>query len=427
MFISEEMQHKFSAAIWGKIPQSALNIYHQANARKGLNNPAPGGAEENFMSKLNAEQAVEASLQIGAANSEEISNLKESITNLEQAMAKSQTAGIAQGAADNARNGENYKAFMAFTRKGDVQAALSTGSDPDGGYAVPTVIDSQIETLLVNQSPMRTICNVVPITTPNYHKLVNLGGTASGWVGETDSRPETGTPSLAKLEPYMGEIYANPAATQQSLDDMGFDVESFLVDNIVEEFAVQEGTAFISGNGTKKPKGLLTYPTATTADASRAFGTLQYLISGDAAGFISATATASPADCLVNLIYSLKAGYRQGAVWLMNSNTLSVVSKFKDAVNGLPIWQRGLVEGQPSTLLGYSIVEDENMPDIGAGSLPIAFGNFKRGYTIVDRIGTKMLRDPYSNKPYVHFYTTKRIGGMLVNSQAIKLLKIAAS
>lgn len=429
MYISSnDLQNRMSAAVWARIPKTALDAYNEANAHEGLNNPAPGGAEENSMSnKVNADQAIEASLRLGAANSEEINNLKDSITNLEQALAKGQTAGIAQGGNSAARNSDHFKAFMAFARKGDIQAALSTSTDADGGYAVPQVLDNQIENLLVNQSPMRQLAQVITIGTPDYHKLVNLGGTASGWVGETDARPETGTPTLAKLVPYMGEIYANPAATQQSLDDMGFDVESFLVENIVEEFATQEGVAYITGNGTKKPKGLLAYPTATTADSTRAFGTLQHLVSGDAAGFVAATATVSPADCLVNLVYSLKAGYRQGACFLMNKNTLSVVSKFKDAVNGLPIWQRGLMDGQPSTLLGYPIFEDENMPDVGANALPIAFGNFKRGYTICDRIGTSMLRDPYSNKPYVHFYSTKRVGGMLVNSEAIKLLKIAAA
>lgn len=335
---------------------------------------------------------------------------------------------------ESAVSDEHRQAFNAFARKGkenglidiEIKAALSTGSDPDGGYAVPVVIDSEIEKLLIDLSPMRRICNVIQTTTPNYHKIVNVGGMTSGWVGETEVRPETDTPKLAKLTPYWGEIYANPAASQQSLDDMAFDVESFLTEGIVDEFAIQEGASLISGDGILKPKGLLTFPTATTSDATRDFGTLQYVKTGDASGFISASATASPADCLVNLIYSLRKGYRKGAVWLMNSNTLSIVSKFKSATEGLPIWQRGLAEGQPSTLLGYPIEEDENMPDVGADAFPIAFGNFKRAVTIVDRVGTRVLRDPYTNKPYVHFYATRRVGSLLNNSQAVKLLKVAA-
>jgi HK97 family phage major capsid protein len=329
---------------------------------------------------------------------------------------------------------EHLNAFNAFARKGkegnlldlEIKAALSTGSDPDGGYAVPVVIDNDIEKLLLDFSPMRRICNVIQTTTPNYHKLVNVGSMTSGWVGETAERPETTTPKLAKLTPYWGEIYANPAATQQSLDDMAFDVESFLTEGIVDEFSVQEGTSLISGDGLLKPKGLLTYPTATISDATRDFGTMQYVKTGAAAAFAPASATVSPADCLVNLVHSLRQGYRQGAVWLMNSNTLATVRKFKSATDGLPIWQQGLTEGQPSTLLGYPIEEDENMPDVAADAFPIAFGNFKRGMTIVDRVGTRVLRDPFSNKPYVHFYATRRVGSFLNNSQAIKLLKVAA-
>lgn len=329
---------------------------------------------------------------------------------------------------------DHAKAFEAFARRGidkglidlEIQASMSTGSDPDSGYAVTTVIDSEIEKMLLDQSPMRRICKVIQVGTPNYHKLVNKGGTTSGWVGETQARPETATPTLGKLTPFWGEIYANPAASQQSLDDVGFDVENWLAESIGDEFAEKEGAALITGSGILQPKGLLTFPTDTAADATRAFGTLQHIITGDAAGFKAATATVSPADCLVNLLYSVRRPYRQGAVWLMNSNTLSVVSKFKDAVNGLPIWQRGLAEGQPSTLLGYPIEEDENMSDIGAGALPIAFGNFKRAMTILDRTQTRILRDPYTNKPNVMFYATRRVGNFLNNSQAVKLLMISA-
>lgn len=346
---------------------------------------------------------------------------------------KNRAAFGAGGSFSGSAEQEAHKgAFLAFARKGiesglrdlEIQASMSTGSDPDGGYGVPTVIDSEIEKLLLDLSPMRRICKVIPVSTPDYKKLVNTGGLASGWVGETQERPETSTPQLALLTPFMGEIYANPAATQQSLDDMSFDVESFLQEGIADEFADQEGAAFITGNGILKPKGLLAYPTATTADATRPFGTLQYFKSGDASGFVTASATVSPADCLISLIYGVRKAYRKGSVFLMNSNTLSVISKFKDAVNGLPIWRQSLTEGQPSTLLGYPVEEDENMPDIGANAFPIAFGNFKRGFTIVDRMGTRVLRDAFTNKPYVHFYSTRRVGSFLNNSQAIKLLKI---
>ena len=308
----------------------------------------------------------------------------------------------------------------------EINAGMRTDNDPDGGYMVPSVLDEQIEKLVIAQSPMRQICTVKKIETPNYTKIVAKTGTASGWVGETDARDETGTPDLAALTPFLGEIYSNPAATQIQLDDAGFDVEAFLIDSIADEFSIQENTAFITGTGIKKPKGILSYDIATTADANRAFGTLQYVKTGDASGFKTASATVSPADCLVNLVYSVRQAYRQGAVWLMNGNTLGVISKFKDAVNGLPIWSRGLAEGQPSMLLGYPVIEAEDMPDVGANALPIAFGNFKRAFYIVDRMGTRMLRDPYTNKPWIHFYTTRRVGSFLNNSNAVKLLKIEA-
>lgn len=366
-------------------------------------------------------------------SSKTIDSIKSRVDGIELNLNR-QSLGGGGPVADPKVSDEHSTAFNAFARKGkesnlldlEIKAALSTGSDPDGGYAVPVVIDKDIEKLLLDFSPMRRICNVIQVTTPNYHKLVNVGSMTSGWVGETAARPETGTPQLAKLTPYWGEIYANPAATQQSLDDLAFDVESFLTEGIVDEFSVQEGTSLITGDGLLKPKGLLTYPTATTSDATRAFGTIQYVKTGAAAAFAPASATVSPADCLVNLVHSLRQGYRQGAVWLMNSNTLATVRKFKSATDGLPIWQQGLTEGQPSTLLGYPIEEDENMPDVAADVFPIAFGNFKRGMTICDRIGTRVLRDPFSNKPYVHFYATRRVGSFLNNSQAIKLLKIAA-
>jgi HK97 family phage major capsid protein len=168
------------------------------------------------------------------------------------------------------------------------------------------------------------------------------------------------------------------------------------------------------------------YPTAATADATRAFGTLEHVVTGEAAAFATPSATVSPADCLITLVYSLKAAYRQGAKFMMNKKTLAVVSKFKEAVNGEYIWRPSVVDGQPSLLLGYPVVENEDFPDVGAGALPIAFGNFKSGFCITDRIGLRLIRDSFTNKPYVHFYTTKRTGSMLTNSEDIKTLKVSA-
>jgi HK97 family phage major capsid protein len=292
----------------------------------------------------------------------------------------------------------------------------------DGGYAVPKEIDEIIDATLKGISPIRAIANVVRVGSAGYRKLVTQNGVTSGWASETATRPETATPTFDEIVPSFGELYANPAATQAMLDDAAFDVEGWLADEIATEFAKAEGAAFVNGNGTNKPRGFLQAPTAATTDATRPFGTLQYVASGAAGAFIAS----NPQDKLVELMHALRAPYRQGASWVMNASTLSTIRKFK-TTDGAFIWQPGMAAGQPDTLLGYPVVEAEDMPDIAANSLSIAFGNFKAGYLIAERTETNILRDPYSNKPYVHFYATKRLGGAVTNSEAIKLMKFAAS
>ncbi len=292
----------------------------------------------------------------------------------------------------------------------------------DGGYAVPREIDAQIDATLKGISPIRAIANVVQVGSAGYRKLVTQNGVASGWAAETAARPETATPLFNEIVPSFGDLYANPAASQAMLDDAQFDVEGWLAGEIATEFAKAEGSAFVGGNGTNKPKGFLTYATAATLDAVRPFGTLQYVPSGAAADFIAT----NPQDRLLDLVHSLRAPYRQGAVWVMNSTTLAKIRKFK-TTDGAFIWQPGLVTGQPDSLLGYPVVESEDMPDVNANTLPIAFGNFKAGYLIAERAEISILRDPYVNKPFVHFYATKRVGGAVSNSEAIKVMKIAVS
>jgi HK97 family phage major capsid protein len=261
---------------------------------------------------------------------------------------------------------------------------------------------------------------VVRVGSAGYRKLVTQNGVTSGWAAETATRPETGTPTFNEIVPSFGDLYANPAATQAMLDDAAFDVEAWLADEIASEFAKAEGAAFISGNGINRPRGFLTAPVANTNDATRPFGTLQYVPTGVAGGF----ATTNPQDKLVELVHAVRAPYRQGASWVMNASTLSIIRRFKTS-DGAFIWQPGLAAGQPDMLMGYPVIEAEDMPDISANSLSIAFGNFKAGYLIAERSETNILRDPYSNKPYVHFYATKRIGGALINSAAIKLMRFS--
>ncbi|MFN7176751.1 MAG: phage major capsid protein [Thermaurantiacus sp.] len=329
------------------------------------------------------------------------------------------------GAAPTAPSGET--AFGArYLRKG-LESGLelkrfSISNGAEGGLAVPLEIDAVIEQQLRSMSPIRQIANVVKVGSSSYRKLVAVGGFASGWVSDVAPRPETATPSFVEVAPPMGELYANPAASQSMLDDAMFDVEGWLAREIAAEFARAEGVAFVSGTGTSQPKGFLTYPTAATGDATRPWGTIQHVPSG-AAGAFPGT---NPADRLVDLVHALRTPYRQGASWVMNSNTLSVIRKFKDST-GAFIWQPGLGDGQPATLFGYPVIEVDAMPDIGANALAIAFGQFASAYLVAERGETAVLRDPYSSKPFVHFYATRRVGGALVNSEAVKLLRFATS
>ena len=312
------------------------------------------------------------------------------------------------------------KGFVdGYLRRGNTHEIKSiSGTSPsDGGYAVPRQIDAMIARQLTEISPIRALAQVVQTGSAGYRKLVATGGTASGWAGETAERPETDTPSFAEIAPPSGDLYANPAASQAMLDDAGFDLESWLSSEIAMEFARAEGAAFVNGSGTNQPKGFLKAPTSTLGDAARAFGSVQYVGTGDATGFGT-----DPEEKLIDLVHTMKAGHRQGASFVMNSTTLAEVRKLKTS-DGAFLWQPGLIEGQPDRLLGYPVVEAEDMPDIAGGAYPIAFGNFRHGYLIAERSATQVLRDPFTNKPFVHFYATKRIGGQVLDSAAIKLLK----
>ncbi|MES9874850.1 MAG: phage major capsid protein [Candidatus Sedimenticola sp. 6PFRAG7] len=323
---------------------------------------------------------------------------------------------------------EHTKAFNTWARSGrgeDTLAALqskgmNTGADPDGGYAVPLEVDRTIDSLLRDISPIRRVARTVQTGTADYRKLVRTSGPASGWVGELEARTETTGAKFAAIVPPLGEIYSNPAVSQNMLDDSFFDLSQWLADEMSENFAMEEGAAFINGTGIDQPRGFLTYDVSTDVDADRGFGTIQYIASGASGAFTSS----APADQLIDLMQSLRPAYRQGASWVMNSSTLGTVRKLKDG-NDNYLWQDNLQAGEPGTLLGYPVIEAEDMPDISADSLSIAFGNYQRGYTIVDRMGTRLLRDPYTAKPNVLFYATKRVGGGLVNSEAIKVMKFA--
>jgi HK97 family phage major capsid protein len=327
-------------------------------------------------------------------------------------------------ALDGVKSAESASFVDQYLRRGIETSletkALGSSTDAIGGYAVPEEIDRVIDETLLSVSPIRSIANVVKVGSAGYRKLIASGGTPSGWVAYEAARPETNTPSFTEIVPAAGELYANPAASQQMLDDAMFDVEKWLAHEIATEFARAEGAAFVTGSGVSQPLGFLSSPTSAALDPARPMGTLQFLGTGSAGAFPGT----NPADKLIDLVQSLRSPYRQGAVFVMNSATAAAVRKFKTA-DGAFMFQPSLAAGQPATLLGYPLIEAEDMPDIAANSLSIAFGNFKAGYVIAERNATTILRDPYTHKPYVHFYATKRIGGQVVNSEAIKLLKFA--
>ncbi|WDR06403.1 phage major capsid protein [Devosia rhodophyticola] len=315
---------------------------------------------------------------------------------------------------------DGYKdAFSAYVKRGE-EKALSVGVNADGGYVVPSETETEITRLLAAVSPIRAIAGVRQVSGSVYKRAVSVSGPAVGWVGETDARPITDSQPLVELSYPTMELYAMPAATSAFLEDAAVDVGQWIADEVNAAFAAQETTAFVTGNGVKKPTGFLA--STTVAESSWAWGKLGYI----ASGADGALPTSNASDVLVDLVYALKAGYRQNASWVMNRQTQGALRKLKDA-DGNYLWQPAASAEGKARFMGFDLVEAEDMPNIDSDALSIAFGDFKRGYLIVDRQGVSILRDPFSAKPYVLFYTTKRVGGGVADFDAIKLLKFAAS
>lgn len=323
-----------------------------------------------------------------------------------------------------------FKNFMTTGDDSELRTpelkALSIGSDPDGGYTVHSAMESTIDRVLSEVSPIRSIAALQQISTSSVKRLVNVGGTSSGWVGEQSSRPQTDASQLRERQFPVMELYAMPAATQSLLDDSAVNIEQWMAEEVNIKFAEQEGNAFVMGDGVDKPRGFIGgYTPIANASFTEAGARLGYIATG-ASGAFKTTADGDDSDNLIDLVYSLKAGYRQGARWCMNSLTQGEVRKIQDA-NGNKVWQPGLQAGQPASLLGYAITTAEDMPDIAADSYSIAFGDFRRSYLIVDRVGIRVLRDPFTSKPHILFYTTKRVGGGLKLFEPLKLLKFGTS
>ncbi len=417
--IQQKMQTEYTNNIIGRAPAQARALYQQFNQ--------DNRTEDN----MNKEQLEEVN---AAFNTKLVASMKLIENRIDDFEAKANRPG-AGSFEGSEKKSEHLVAFNAALRTGNESAlqnisnAMSEGSGTDGGWTIPTTIDTKISEIQINLNPMRRVSDVVKVSTPNFVRLANLRGTASGWVGETAPRPTTASPQFAQLTPFMGELYAVPKVTQQLLNDAGFDLESFLIRNIGEQFAYSEGSAFTNGDGVTKPKGFLTYPSLATLDGVRAFGTMQYVPTGVAADF----AATNPADQLFDLVYALKAAHRQGACWMMSKAILDKVRKFK-TTTGEYLWtdntsgDGGIAGAAPGTLLGYPVYENEDMATaVGANAVVAAFGNFKNGYCIVDRMDTRLLRDPYTDRPFVNLYCTKRVGSMLTDSEAIKVLKCSVA
>lgn len=322
---------------------------------------------------------------------------------------------------------ERKAAFQRYMRAGDASAlhaleqkALIAGVDAEGGYLAPETTERAILANVRSISPIRAIASVVEIGAGVFRKPVARTETAAGWAAETGARAQTATPELVALDFPAMELFAMPAASQTLLDDAVIDVEQWLADEVQAEFAEQEGAAFVNGDGVTAPKGFLSYE--KVGESAHDFGKIGYVATGAAGAF----AASDPADALLDLIYTPRQAFRQNGRFVMNRSTLSAVRKLKDG-DGNYLWRPSADAAEPSTIFGYPVIEAEDMPSIAADSFSIAFGDFQRGYLVVDRTGVRVLRDPYSAKPYVLFYTTKRVGGGVQNFDAIKLLKFASS
>jgi HK97 family phage major capsid protein len=300
--------------------------------------------------------------------------------------------------------------------------ALSVGSDPDGGYLVTPDTTGRIIQRIFETSPMRQVASVVSIGTDAIEGMNDLGENGFAWVGETNTRTENTTAQIGKWSIQVHEAVSHVTATQKVLEDARLDLESWLASKSADRIGRGENTAFVVGDGQSKPRGITTYPTAATADASRAWGTFEHVNTGASGAFRTRSGDTNPVDDLINTIYALKPAYRNNAVWMTSRSVLREARKLKDG-QGNFIWQPAAVAGQPSALLGFGVVEAEDMPALGSGSLSMAFGDFREAYQIVDRIGLSLLRDPYTAYPYVKFLFRKRVGGGAVSFEAVKFVR----
>lgn len=310
------------------------------------------------------------------------------------------------------RKGEDMKHFSDEEYK-----ALSTDSDPDGGYRVAAATEAQMMTYLFETSPMRTYASQANISGNEWIAILDNDEAGSGWVGEKESRPETTTPQFAQKKIVANELYAEPRATQRMVDDAAFNLEGWLTGKVADKFARMENSAFINGDGVEKPRGILTYSDGVVGPGVASQELIEQISTGDATNLTT--------DAFFDMEAAVKGPYLMGANWFLNRKTVGAVRKLVDG-QGNYIWDPGFNGKTGPSILGYNYARFEDMPAVGADALPIAFGNMKLAYQIVDRMGIRVLRDPYTAKPFVKYYTTKRVGGDVVNFEALKLMKVEA-
>lgn len=368
--------------------------------------------EQDLKSKVDD---VVMSEQLGKIN-ETMSDLEAALDQQAKLIASARLGGSTAPGDMEPTDPEYINAFKAHMRRGDVSAAMSVGTAADGGYLAPVEWDRSITNKLKQRSPIRENAQVIIISGNGFSRVYNDGVIGSGWVGETAARPATTTPGLTSLNFATGELYANPAITQTALDDVAINLEEWLSDQVEGEFAIQENIAFLSGNGTNKPDGILTYVTGAANAAKHPFGAIT--------GTTVAGAAAVTTDEVIDLVYSIPSERNGNAKFYLNRTSLGKIRKLKDGQNNY-IWQPTYVAGQPSTLTGYPVVEVPGMPNMATGLVSMLFGDMEATYLVVDRVGIRVLRDPFTNKPFVHFYTTKRVGGGVQNPEYMRFIKQA--
>lgn len=380
------------------------------------------------LGELEKKGSADVLLQEKLARLDEVMNrLQGDVTQVKTALKRPASA---MGGRGFVEEDNGYKqAFLRYVTKGieqdlgSLQSKASVISDPDGGYLVPTEISDRIITRQFETTPMRQIATVMNVTSDAVEMLRDTNEAEALWVSELGTRSDTDQGAVARVRIPVFELHAQPKATQKLLDDAMINVEEWMIAKVGDRFARRENAAFVSGDGVTQPRGFTSYTTQAVGDASRSWGVLEHVNSGADGGFPAS----NPADKLIELMHKLKAGYLPKAAWLMPRAVAEAIRKFKESTTNAYIWQPGLQAGQPATLLGYPIYLAEDMPTLATGSLSLAFGNFGEGYTIVDRIGVRILRDPFTAAPFVKFRCSKRVGGDVSNFEAIKLMRFAAS